>query len=148
MRIQGNSLSYFARLLSLLCLALTLMACTGTKSVKNDKLNELQYAYSGAVRWGDFEGAWNLVDPDYKKQHPKTQLDFDRYNQIQVSAYRELGARVDHEKGIAQREIFIGVINKNNLSERSIRYTESWKYDPVAKTWWVDNGLPDFWAGE
>jgi hypothetical protein len=29
-----------------------------------------------------------------------------------------------------------------------MRYTEEWRYDPQAKTWWVMSGLPDFWAGE
>ena len=35
---------------------------------RNSELDKVQYAYSAAIRWGDFEGAWNLVDPEYKKR--------------------------------------------------------------------------------
>ena len=46
------------------------------------------------------------------------------------------------------REIQIGVVNRHTLAERSLRYTERWRYDPEAKTWWLTVGLPDFWAGD
>ena len=55
-------------------------------------LEEAQYAYSAAIRWGDFEGAWNLVDPEYREEHPLSDIDFSRYKQVQISGYRELGA--------------------------------------------------------
>ena len=46
------------------------------------------------------------------------------------------------------REIELGVINKHTMTERSMRYTESWHYDAEAKTWWQTSGLPDLWQGE
>lgn len=127
---------------------LVLAACASGGGSKNDKLQELQYDYSAAIRWGNFEGAWNVVDPKYRKEHPMTQLEFDRFKQIQVSGYSELGATMSADKQQAMREIGISVINKHTMTERSIRYTEAWQYDPVAKTWWITSGLPDFWAGQ
>ena len=53
-----------------------------------------------------------------------------------------------HLEDRARREIEIGVINRNTMAERTLRYTEEWKFDPATKTWWVTSGLPDFWAGE
>src|SRR3546814_5911406 len=51
-----------------LAVAVVLLA-TGCASLgsKDDKLHEAQYAWSAAIRWGDFEGAWNLVEPEYRK---------------------------------------------------------------------------------
>lgn len=129
-----------------LLLLLALLVGCGTGGRKMTVLEETQYAYSAAIRWGDFEGAWQLVDPTYRDAHPLTNLQFERYKQIQVSGYRDLAAQVGD--GTAQREIQIGVINRNTMAERSIRYTESWRYDIEAKRWWLTGGLPDFWAGQ
>jgi hypothetical protein len=123
-----------------------LLAACATGQPKMSELDKLQYAWSAAIRWGDFEGGWNLLDPEYRKAHPLTDLELSRYKQIQVSGYHELGSQVLPEH--ARREIEIGVINRNTMAERSMRYTEEWRYDPQAKTWWVTSGLPDFWAGE
>ena len=131
-------------------IALTLLlavAGCATGGERRDALQEMQYDYSAAVRWGDFEGAWNVVDPEYRKKHPMTELEFERYKQIQVSGYTDLASELSADGMQARREIQIGVINKHTMTERSIRYTELWRYDPAAKTWWITSGLPDFWAG-
>ncbi len=138
------------RLKALLAIGLALLLATlagcGGGARKMTVLQETQYAYSAAIRWGDFEGAWQLVDPKYRETHPMTDLQFERYKQIQVSGYRDLAERVG--EGTAMREIQIGVINRNTMAERSIRYTEQWRYDAEAKQWWITGGLPDFWAGQ
>lgn len=122
---------------------LALLAGCASVSGQGDALQKAQYAYSAAIRWGDFEGAWNMVDPDYRKAHPMSDLEFERYKQLQISAYQDLGAQVTDDQ--AQREIQIGIINRNTLVERDARYTERWRYDPAAKTWWIVGGLPDLW---
>jgi len=129
-----------------LVLLWALLAGCGTGGRKMTVLQETQYAYSAAIRWGDFEGAWQLIDPTYREAQPMTDLQFERYKQIQISGYRDLAERVD--EGTAMREIQIGIINRNTMAERSIRYTEQWRYDAEAKRWWITSGLPDFWAGQ
>lgn len=124
--------------------ALVLAGCGGNKV---SELERMQYIYSAAVRWGDFEGAWNLVDPEYRDANPMTDLEFKRYEQVRISAYRELGARTFPDD-TAAREIEIGVINRHNQAERTLRYTEQWRYDPDTRQWWVSGGLPDLWAGD
>ncbi len=131
--------------IGLVALLATLTGCGGGGR-KMTVLQETQYQYSAAIRWGDFEGAWQLVDPAYRETHSMTDLQFERYKQIQVSGYRDLAERVG--EGTAMREIQIGVINRNTMAERSIRYTEQWRYDVEAKQWWITGGLPDFWAGQ
>lgn len=123
-----------------------LLSACASGQPKMSELDKAQYAWSGAIRWGDFEGAWNLLEPAYREAHPLTDLELSRYKQIQVSGYHELGSQVLAES--ARREIEIGVINRNTMAERTLRYTEVWRYDPASKHWWIASGLPDFWAGE
>lgn len=127
------------------CLLPLLAACASMGSQMN-ALDKAQYDYSAAIRWGDFEGAWTLVDPKYREEHPMTELAFERFKQIQVSGYRDLAAQVGED--VAVREIEIGVVNRHTMTTRSLRYTERWRYDAAAKSWWLTVGLPDFWAGE
>jgi hypothetical protein len=123
-----------------------LLAGCATNQRQMTALEEAQYAWSAAIRWGDFEGAWNMLDPETRKAHPLTDLELSRYKQIQVSAYHDLGAQVLTDR--ARREVEIGVVNRNTMAERSMRYTEEWRFDATTKTWWVTSGLPDFWAGQ
>ena len=78
--------------------------------------------------------------------HPASELDFARYEQVQVTGYRETSATATKEEAI--REIQIGVINRHTMAERTVRYTERWRYDEKAKVWWLESGLPDLWQGE
>lgn len=125
---------------------MALAACaTGSKQM--NALDRAQYDWSAAIRWNDFEGAWNLVDPEYRQQHPMSALEFERYKQVQVSGYSDLASQVAPDGQSARREIQINVINKHTMTERGIRYTEVWRYDAEARAWWITSGLPDFWAG-
>jgi hypothetical protein len=127
---------------SLLLLIAMLVGCATTKKIdRNQALQQAQYAYSAAIRWGDFEGAWNMVDPAVRKAHPVSDLEFERYKQLEVSGYHDLGSQLTETT--ATREIEIGVINRNTLVERQVRYTEYWRYDAPTKTWWVTSSLPD-----
>ena len=129
-----------------LCLALA--ACgTISRANKGDALHRIQYEYSAAIRWGDFEGAWNTVDPEYRKAHPLSEAEFSRYSQIQVTAYRDLDSASSSD-GVVLRNVQIDVVNRNTLSQRSVRYVERWRFDAKAGRWWITSGLPDFWDGQ
>lgn len=134
-------------LFALLVVVLLGACATARGGSKSDKLYEAQNAFSGAVRWGDFEGAWGLVEPKYREEHPMTQLQLARYGQIQVSGYRDIGSST-FDDGTAVRDIEIGVVNRHTLAERSMRYRERWHWDEAQKRWWLQSGLPDFWEGE
>ena len=134
---------WLLRCLLLYCLVL-LAGCPKSAS-KGSALDEAQYTYSAAIRWGDFEGAWNLVDPEVRKAHPLTDVDFSRYKQVQISSYRDLGGTT-LGNGEVVRDVEIGVINRNTLAERTVRYRERWRYDAQARNWWLVSGLPDLWG--
>ena len=98
------------------------------------------------MRWNDFQAAWQLVAPEYREAHPASELDFARYEQVQVTRYRETGGQAGAEEAV--REVQIDVINRHTMAERTVRYTERWRWDADADTWWIVDGLPDFWAGQ
>ena len=129
-------------LLALLAALLALAGCASTPD-RADALRQAQYAWSAAIRWSDFEGAWTLVDPAYRDAHPMTALEFSRYDQLRISGYHESGAQVSGDT--ASRAVELGVVNRNTQVQRQVRYVEQWRYDPVAERWWVTSGLPDLW---
>ncbi|MDQ3206940.1 MAG: hypothetical protein M3Q40_10660 [Pseudomonadota bacterium] len=135
------------RALSMLGLVLCLAACA-TATGRGDSLQRNQYAWSGAIRWGDFEGALNLVDPKVRAERPITDVELGRYQQVQISSYRDVGSDADVEAGTAARDVQIGVINKHTQVERNVRYREQWRWDEESGTWWLTTGLPDLWAGQ
>jgi hypothetical protein len=136
------------RFMAKLLIALLLLSMTGVAvaATKRGGLDRDQYAYSAAIRWGDFEGAWTMVDPEVRKAKPMTDVDFSRFEQIQVTGYRDI-ATMPGPDGTQMREIQIEVVNRNTLRQRRVRFTEVWRYDAEAKAWWV-GGLPDFWQGK
>lgn len=136
------------RKLMLMMVAGSLLALSGCETGgQQNALLAAQNSYGAAMRWGEFESAWQRVDPEYREQHPMTDLDLERYDQVQISSYRDLDATVLPD-GSPARLIEIGVINKHTQAERTIRYREEWRWDPVKKTWWVRQGLPDLWTSK
>ncbi|MHC9083659.1 hypothetical protein ACYX7E_01340 [Luteimonas sp. RIT-PG2_3] len=145
--MRGTCLQRLSTWLLLAFAATWLGGCASAGTAKQgDALQTAQYAWSAAIRWGDFEGALNLVDPRYREAHPITALELQRYEQIRISSYREGASRAGESE--MQRDVQIGVVNRHNMAERTVRYTERWRYDPVAKAWWIADGLPNLWAGE
>ena len=130
----------------LMCCLFLVAGCAAPHGSKADKLRAAQYAFSGAVRWNDFEGAMTLIDPDLREKHKLSEMELERYKQVQISAYNEIGSRVE-ETG-AVRDIEIGVINRHTMAERRVRYIENWRWDEEDKAWWLTSTLPDLWQGQ
>ncbi len=137
--------SMFRALALLLVLGFAGTALAGSRS-QQDKLDDLQTAYAAAIRWSEFESAWGAVAPAYRQAHPLTDLELERYRQVQVSSYKV--GRVGVLDGDVVRDIELGVINRNTQAERIVRYRERWRWDEPAKTWWLLDGLPDLWNGQ
>jgi hypothetical protein len=115
--------------------------------LQRNKLQQVQETYAAAIRWGDFENAWQAVDPAYKAEHPMSELEFERYQQVQISGYRDVSTNGGPD-GTVERAVELRVINKHTMAERTMRYRERWRWDPEAKRWWLVVGLPDLWNGE
>lgn len=132
----------------LLLACATALAGCASMSPQASALHKAQYAWSGAIRWGDFDGARHLVGPDYREAHPASDLEMRRYEQIRISSYRDSGSSQNYEAGTAARDIQIGVINRHTTVRRMVEYRERWRWDPVAERWWLVSGLPDLWPAD
>lgn len=119
----------------------------GPSRSQRSKLLPTQDAYVAAVRWGDFDKAEEFIDPLYLQQHPITDLQRERYRQVQVSSYRERSGGTGAD-GSIERRVEMGVINRNTQAERKVIVNERWRWDPEAKRWWQAAGLPDLWQGQ
>lgn len=131
----------------LIVLLIAAPADAAGKRKQRNQLEQMQSAYSAAIRWGEFEQAWQLVDPAYREAHPMTPPAFERYQQVQISGYTDKNSTVADDGSVA-RNIELRVINKHTMAERSLRYQELWRWDPESKRWWLVVGLPDLWGGE
>lgn len=136
------------RLLRYLPLLLLLVVGLASAGPAQRELPRSQDAWAAAIRWNDFEGAVNLIDPSLRAEQTPSSLEAARYRQVQISTYHDVGASVDYKAGRAVRDVQIGVINRNTLAERTVRYREMWRWDPQAKAWWIISGLPDLWTGD
>ena len=135
------------RLLMSSILVLGLSACASSGGRQMSALEQAQYAYSAAIRWGDIDGAWSQIDPAWKDAHPLTDIERARYKQIQVTGYKPVASEPLGE-GMALRVVEIGVVNRNTQAERTLRWRERWHYDEAGKHWWLVNGLPDLWPAQ
>lgn len=131
----------------LLLTATAALAGDGPSRSQRAKLATLQDAYVAAVRWSDFEAAEGFIDPEHLRTHPVTELERERYRQVQVSGYRERTTGVADD-GSIERRVEMSVINRNTQAERTVMVKERWRWDPQAKRWWQAAGLPDLWQGQ
>ena len=132
--------------LGLLLMLAAFAAVAGSRGQRNS-LTDTQTLYAAAVRWNDFDKAWDIVDPAYREAHPQSELELARYQQVQISGYREVRVSSPAE-GEVVRDVELRVINRNTQAERVVRVRESWRWDPEVKHWWLTSGLPDLWQGE
>ncbi|MCD9088580.1 hypothetical protein [Stenotrophomonas sp. SY1] len=141
----------YKRLLQVATAMLLLVAgvaqAEGPSRSQRSKLPATQEAYMAAVRWNDFEAAERFLDPQYLELKPITELQRERYRQVQVSAYRERSSNAGAD-GSIERRMEISVINRNTLAERTAMVNERWRWDAEAKRWWQAGGLPDLWQGQ
>ena len=124
--------------------ALVLMraACAMAPSTMNPQ-DEALDQYGVAVRWSEFADAWAFVDPPLRQLHPLTELEMERFKQIQVTGY-DLKGRAPTPDGGLEQTVEIRLINRNTQIERTIVDHQSWRWDPEAKRYWLTSGLPDF----
>jgi len=114
---------------------------------KQRKLTDTQMLFSKAMRWGDFDQAWGVVDPKVRQERALSALEQSRYKQVEITGYAEIGNMIEPE-GILVRVIEMRVVNRNTMAERTLRVRERWRWDDADGQWWLQDGLPDPWQGQ
>ncbi len=133
----------FRLLTVLLALPVLLTACATGAPSRMQLLLKAQYDYSAALRWSDYERAYQFVDPAQRAADPLTAFELNRMQQFQITGYDVLGTSPTPEGGEA-RTVQIRMANRHTQTERVIRAGEVWRYDAEANTWWQTTGLPDW----
>lgn len=130
------------RRIAMLGAALLLLAGCATMQNKNNLRDETLDAYGAALRWGDFQGAWNYVDPAVRAEHPLTPQQKALYNTVRVAEYQAQGPVADGPDQIRQTAQ-ISLIVKTSQRVYSVLDHQTWRWDDKAKHWWLESGLPD-----
>jgi hypothetical protein len=111
-------------------------------SNKNDKALEAALKiYGNAVRWNDFEKARESVDPLLRPPGDFSDADEAYYKQFQVSGYLLKSADRPDPQTYSQR-VELRIIDVASQTERTQTDRQTWRYDAVAKRWWLTSGLP------
>lgn len=136
------------QILLLALLALTSVNALAAKEKLTRKqrveLEKTQVAYASTIRWGTTEEALPYLDPEHTREHPLTDLELRRYEQVKISSYRA-GDNVNMPDGRVGRPAVVGVINLNTQMQREVTVKEIWRWDAEDKRWLQANGLPDLW---
>lgn len=132
-------------LLFVLCAGLFVI-CTGCAndptSTRNKLLVDTLRSYGATLRWNGIEGGEVFLDPAYRKQHPLTSLDIDRYKQVRLADYDDEPPVSVGDNEVTQ-VVKISVINRHTQTVRSLVDRQVWHYDEKSKHWWLMSGLPD-----
>ncbi len=130
------------RHIAIACGALLLLAGCATLEQK-DKLREQTLDnYAAALRWGDFASAWSFVDPAVRAAHPPSPAEQARYDSVRVAEYDTQGPQQTGENTVEQTA-HIRLIVKASQTAYDIVDHQTWRWDPQAKRWWLESGLPD-----
>ncbi|MGH8030234.1 MAG: hypothetical protein ACREO3_09895 [Arenimonas sp.] len=128
--------------LILACVLALLVACAA--SAGGTKRTDAMTEYAAAVRWNDFDKAWDFIDPAVRAEKPLSDLERERFRQIQVTAYDVRNRTITPDGLVLEQTVEIRLVNRNTQVERSLTDHQRWAYDPIAKIWWLTSGLPDF----
>lgn len=110
---------------------------------RSDALAHTMIAYANAVRWDGFEAAELFVDPKVRGAHPITDLDRERFKQVQVNDYDDGNGPVPSGENEVRQTVHIGLTNLHTQAVRTIVDHQVWRYDPDKGKWWLETGIPD-----
>jgi hypothetical protein len=111
------------------------------------QLEDTQRSYDAALRWGTIEDALPFLDAEYTKEHPMSDLELRRYEQVKIASYQG-GSNMSLGNGTMGRNVDVSVINKNTQQQREARVKEIWRWDAEGKRWLQASGLPDLWQDQ
>lgn len=124
-------------------LAVLLLAGCATLQSKNQSRDQTLETYGAALRWGDFQGAWNYVDPAYRAAHPLTAQQKALYNTVRVAEYQDSGPQPGDTPDTVRQTASISLIVKTSQRVYNVLDHQVWRWDAKDKHWWLESGLPD-----
>lgn len=127
----------FAGVLMLVCLLAGCPDATRAPTADN-----LLSDYGAAIRWNEFDKALDFIEPALRQASPPTELDRERFKQVQITGYEVKDRDIAADGSVTQR-VEIRLVNRNTQIERSFTDHQAWRFDPASKRLWLTSGLPD-----
>ncbi|HWR95637.1 MAG TPA: hypothetical protein VN248_02800 [Arenimonas sp.] len=97
--------------------------------------------YGLAVRWNDFEAAAEALDPVLVQGDRFSEQDEEYYKVFQISGYQLKSSAMLDPLTYSQR-VELRIIDRDTQVERIKTDRQNWRYDVLAKRWWLTSGLP------
>lgn len=136
------------RIVGLMLLSTGLLWLSGCATDRrSDALAHTMIAYANAVRWDGFEVAEQFVDPKVREAHPITDLDRERFKQVQVSDYDDGNGPVPAGENQVRQTVQISLTNVHSQAVRTVVDHQLWRYDPDTYHWWLESGIPNIAPG-
>jgi len=132
------------RNLSLLILTAALLAaCVTQERRKNELLQNSLDTYGAALRWGDFQRALSLVDPEELPEPAQLGFLLERLRNIRPTDYQVVSTLPGPDPDTVVQRATLRFANRHTAVERTIQDEQVWRWDAEAERWWLTPGLPD-----
>jgi len=116
-----------------------LSACS---SVVHPKVNMMD-EFGNAVRWSDWDMAWQFIDPATRTSLVLPGEEQDRLEHIKVTGYNVRTSEPQPD-GTIMQQVEIHYIDQATQVERMVRSRQIWRTDDGGDHWWLTTGLPSF----
>lgn len=116
-----------------------LSACS---SVVHPKVNMMD-EFGNAVRWSDWDMAWQFIDPATRTSLVLPGEEQDRLEHIKVTGYNVRTSEPQPD-GTIMQQVEIHYIDQATQVERMVRSRQIWRTDDKGDHWWLTTGLPHF----
>lgn len=128
------------RSLVTLALVLLLAAC-GVQRADVKALEATLSSYGSVMRWGKAEQAVPFLDPELPEAARPSDLELERWNQLQVAGWREQPYAMFGETRATQ-VVEIDLVNRHTQKLKTLVDRQEWRWDAEAQRWWLTSGLP------
>lgn len=131
------------RLLLSLVLLTTVLSAACSVTSPASKSDDTLKQYEAVIRWSQWDAAQDFLDPEYRAEHPMTQLELNRLDLFRVTQYRVRELLVQEDGTSLRQVVQIKLYNTQRAVERTITDIQDWRYDEASEVWRLHSGLPD-----
>lgn len=127
------------RVPKVLVATLLLSSCGSlTDSRKADRLEATLSHYGTALRWGYYQNAFSLRDPE-QAQDPVPDM-----RGLRLTSYEVDRPAVMEDEATAVQMVRIEYVRESEQRVQVLFDAQRWRYDPQRETWWLVSPLPPF----
>ena len=123
------------------CLALTAGCAAYSDMKKQDDFSETSKSYEKMIFWSNYDTADSFRDPQEREIHP---ADIDGLKKIKVTSYSVKKVSVSEDQSEVRQTVEIGYYRVDEVTLKTMRDQQVWVYNPIAKRWYLQSGLPLF----